>query len=158
MVYKSMATQNPDGLTPKQRRFVLELPFAKSQTEAAIKAGYSPGPQASVRASELVRNSNVLPAIQAQQEAASSAKVMSALKRKERLSRLAIPDPEHPDPVAAIKELNRIEGIGLPRGDPPVSNDNRTQILMAYSPEQLRALLAAMSKSDEKPLSGEEAT
>ena len=107
----------PRPLTLKQRRFVQELPLARSQTEAAIKAGYSPGANATVRASELVRNSNVAPAIQAAQEAATSEKVMSVLRRKERLSHLAEPDPEHPDPIHAIDLLNRMESLYVDRSE-----------------------------------------
>lgn len=56
-------------LTLKQKRFVEALPTAKSQAEAARLAGYSDASEAAkVRASELVTNSNVIQAIEAQNE------------------------------------------------------------------------------------------
>ena len=107
-------------LTLRQRRFVEALPTAKNQRDAAIKAGYSPtksatGSTAANKASQMMRNPYVLPAIQAMREATTSRKVMSVLKRKERLSRLAVPDPEHPDPVRAIDILNRMENLYIDR-------------------------------------------
>ena len=109
---------DPDGLTLRQRRFVQELPLAKSATEAAIKAGYANSSEAAkVRASENVTKSNIAAAIQAQNEAATSAKVMTLLRRKERLSALAEPDPEHPDPIKAIDTLNRMESVYIDRSE-----------------------------------------
>ena len=150
-----MATQTarkPRPLTLKQQAFVQERILSKSGTEAAMKAYDIPPTDknmAAVIASQNLRKPAVAEAIAEYTAAATSEKVMSILRRKERLSSLAEPDPEHPDPVAAIKELNRMESIGLPREKGDTNVDNRTQILMAYSLEQLRALLKAMS-DDEK--------
>ena len=105
-----MATPRNGGLTLKQQRFVQELPTASSQKDAALKAGYSPA-GAKVEASLALTKPNVLAALAAQNQATTSEKVMSLLKRKERLSRLAEPDPEHPDPMRAIDILNRMESV-----------------------------------------------
>ena len=111
---RSSTALGPDGLTIKQRKFVNEFPLATSQTDAAIKAGYSPIVAAEV-GSQNLRNSKIAAALSAQNEAATSEAVMSLLKRKERLSKLALPDPEHPDPIKAIDTLNRMERV---YGDP----------------------------------------
>jgi len=153
-----MATQparKPRPLTLKQQAFVRELPLSKSATEAAIKAGYSAtGNTATVKASQLVRNGNVLPAIKAAQEAATSAAIATLIERKEALSRVLREPETGPYPIQAViaasDQLNRMERVYDDRT--PVVHDNRTQILMAYSPEQLRALLEAMKAEDETPL------
>ena len=146
-------SKKPRDLTPRQRRFVQELPLARTPTEAAIKAGYSNASEAAhVRAAELVRHSTVGLAIQAQHQAATSEKVMSQLKRKERLSELAIPDPEHPDPVDAIRELNRMERVYDDRA--PVGDTYNTVVLAGYSLADLELMLAAMkARADEKAAS-----
>ena len=139
--------RKPRPLSQKRQRLIKELPTASSITEAGRKAGFSPR-TAYLSAHRAIQNDTVAAAIEQQNALATSENVMSLIRRKERLSELAIPDPEHPDPVRAIAELNRMERIGEPRGSAGDTNiDNRTQILMAYTPEQLRALLSAMEKA-----------
>ena len=77
---------------------------------------------------------------------AKYAAILEPVFRKQRLSKLAELDPEHPDPVKAIDVLNRMDRIYAPETPSVVNNDNRTQILMAYSEEQLEWLIAAMKK------------
>mgnify|MGYP001583286490 CR=1 FL=1 len=151
-----MATRDPDGLTLKQRRFVQELPLAKSATEAAIKAGYGSGKHenaAHVRAYETVRKPAVAKAIAEMQEKTMSAAIATLIERKEALSRVLREPESGPYPVqsviAASDQLNRMERVYGDAKPSETNIDNRTQILMAYSPEQLRALLAAMSKSED---------
>ena len=156
-----MATQSakkPRPLTLKQRRLVQALPTAPSLTDAALKAGYGNGSNenaAHVRAYETVRKPHVAAAIADLNAMAQSSAIASAIERKEALSRVLREPETGPYPIQAVisasDQLNRMERVYDDRT--PVVNDNRTQILMAYSPEQLRALLAAMSKSDDKPLS-----
>lgn len=107
---------DPHNLTLKQRRFVQALPTAASLTDAALKAGYSPtGASATVSASQTVRKANVQAAIKAQADAANSDAIMSIRQRKARLTLLALPDPEHPDPMRAIDLLNRMEQVYVER-------------------------------------------
>lgn len=100
------------NLTVKQRRFVQALPTAVSATQAALAAGYSPK-AAAESASDTLKKPYIQAALAKQ--ARLTGGVMTLLKRKERLSELALPNPEHPDPVAAIKELNHMESVGLDR-------------------------------------------
>jgi phage terminase small subunit len=58
--------RKPRKPTLKQQRFIDALPTAKSQTEAAVIAGY-PKNAAKVRASENVSKSNLKPLIEAKQ-------------------------------------------------------------------------------------------
>lgn len=74
--------------------------------------------------------------------------IMSTLKRKQRLSKLAEADPEHPDPVRAIAELNRMERV---YGDPaPTGDVYNTQIFAGYTVEELRAMIAAMKAREDQ--------
>ena len=130
-------------LTPKQRRFVEALPTSSSLTDAVLIAGYdTPRDNAHVVAYDNLRKPAIRDAVAAQQQAATSEKVMTLLKRKERLSELAIPDPKTPDPLGAIAELNRMERV---YGEPaPTGDTYNTQILVRYSLEELDAMLEAV--------------
>lgn len=141
-----MATKKP--LTLKQQRFVDALPLANSLTDAAIKAGYGSGVNenaAHVMAYDNLRKPTVLAAIAEQRDAAKFAAALSVVERKERLSRLAQPDPEHPDPVAAIKELNRMESIGIVKSvNVNVNLDLQAELTQTFSVDELKALLGKM--------------
>ena len=148
----------PRPLTLKQRKFVEALPLSNSATEAAIKAGYSNSSEAaSVRATELVRNSRVVPAIVAAQQALAGAAIADARERKTWLSKvLRNVNADEPQTtqagLAASDQLNRMERIYAPETPGSTYNDNRTQVLMAYSVEQLEALLVAMKAGERKAL------
>ena len=157
-----MANQakGPDGLTPKQRRFVQELPLANSGLEAVTKAGYdlsaSSDPQnmAAHIASENVRKPAIAAALQARIAAIDAPSIATQIERKELLTaslRGVLPPAERPEltPELRLKasdQLNRMERIYASETPGTTINDNRTQVLMAYSVEQLEALLVAMKK------------
>ena len=140
----------PDPPSPKSRplslkrqRLIQELPTASSNTQAGLRAGFGNGinaRSAEVQVSRALSNPIVAAAADAAIKAATSEKVMSVVKRKERLSELATPDPEHPDPVSAIKELNRMERIGQGLAQP--AEVHNTLIFQGFTLEELRALVA----------------
>ena len=150
----------PRPLTPKQRRFVQELPLAKSAGEAAIKAGYDisrasdPDNMAQHIASENVRNPRIAAALQTRFAEMAAPTIATEIERKELLTaslRGVLPPAERPEltPELRLKasdQLNRMERIYAPETPGTTINDNRTQVLIAYSVEQLEALLAAMKK------------
>ncbi len=73
------------------------------------------------------------------------AAILNVVERKERLSRLAQSDPDHPDPVAAIKELNRMESIGIAKSvSLNVNLDLQAELTQTFSVDELRALLGKM--------------
>ena len=117
-----MATTKPQKLRRKAQRFVDLLPLSDSATQAAIDAGYNVKDRLVARniASENMAKPGIQAALREQLVAEKFAAILTIVQRKERLSRLTHPDPEHPDPVAAIRELNRMEMIGVPKATPPV--------------------------------------
>ena len=129
--------KGPDGLTLRQRRLVHELPLAPSQAEAGRRAGYSDKSQgAKVIVSQTLTKPNVQKAIAELQEKTTSALVMSLLQRKERLSELAEADPEHPDPVKAIAELNRMERVyGPEQPTTPQPVITYVEVVLVAAPE-----------------------
>ena len=165
------ASRKPRPLTLKQQAFVRALPLSKSAKEAAIKAGYSnssPHVPESM-ASENMRKPEILAALETQIAAAARevgvtpAYVLGGLKNNHERSIQAVPvldrkgeptgEYQYEGAVAnrSLELLGKHLGMFEDKKDAAVvNNDNRTQILMAFSPEQLRALLAAMSQSDEK--------
>ena len=146
-------TTKPRPLSLKQQRFVQALPSAKSATDAARIAGYSnTGATATVKASQLVRNVNVRQALAAQQQAAETAGILSLSQRKLRLSQLASRDPDHPDPVRAIAELNRMERV---YDDRPSGDTFNTVVLAGYSLDQLEGMLRAIQVQARPALPGD---
>ena len=144
-----MATKQPVSpdkpLTLKQRKFVDALPLASSATEAAIKAGYSSiGESPMVEASRTLRIAKVQAAIAEQRDKLNAPAIAEVKERKTWLSKvLRNVNLGEPIPVqaglAASDQLNKMERLYAP--ETVVHNDNRTQILMGYSLEQLDALL-----------------
>lgn len=115
--YLFLMSRPPGYLTLRQRRLVEALPTSQSATEAARKAGYSPT-SAAESASQSLRLSNVKAAlVEIGMDASKFAAVLSLAKRKERLSKLAEPEPEHPDPMRAIDLLNRMDNLYVTRVD-----------------------------------------
>ena len=128
-------------LAPKKLRFAQILPAGiaagETQEQIAIKAGYSPA-SARTSASLNMRKPEVLAPLLRIQDAATSKDVLSLLKRKERLSRLALNNHDT-DPVRAIAELNRMERV---YGEETSGGDTYNQIILqGYTIEQLETML-----------------
>ena len=128
-------------LTLKQRRFVEALPTAKSFKDAAIQAGYSISSphMPEVIGSENMRKPEIKAAlVELGMDASKFAAVLSIAKRKERLSRLAEPDPEHPDPMRAIDLLNRMESLYVDRTQGEVTH--RLELVVKLRPTVISAI------------------
>jgi len=99
----------------RQERYCLELMTGCSQREAARRAGYvtNCGGGTSTR---LARKPAVVARLKELKEAAVSARVMSVIERKERLSQIAreAENIKPADPIAAIAELNKMDGAYAP--------------------------------------------
>ena len=123
--------------TLKQVRFAEVLPTARTLTDAVLDAGYDTSrANAHVIANENLRKPAVQVLIAELQEKTTSALVMSLLRRKERLSELAKPDPEHPDPVKAIAELNRMERVyGPEQPTAPQPVITYVEVVLVSAPE-----------------------
>ena len=92
----------------------------------------------STSASLNMRKPEVLAPLLRIQDAATSKDVLSLLKRKERLSRLALNNHDT-DPVRAIAELNRMERV---YGEETSGGDTYNQIILqGYTIEQLETML-----------------
>jgi len=78
----------------------------------------------------------------------ASGTIAGETERREALTRIIRNPQQGPyairDVIAAGDQLNRLDRLYVPEQPTPI-NDNRTQILVGYSEEQLRSLLAAMT-------------
>ena len=101
----------PPLANSRYERFCLELMAGCSQREAARRAGFAPR---SVRnsAPRLMKYPLIQERLRELKEMAVSALVMSVVERKERLSEIAREreNVKPADPIAAIAELNKMEG------------------------------------------------
>ena len=141
--------RQPRPPTLKQTRFAQRLPFVPSATDAAMETYDIPPANrnmAGVIASQNLRKPAVQAVIAELQEKTTSAKVMSLLQRKERLSRLALPDPEHPDPIRAIDTLNRMESVYVDKSLNLNATLDLTE-LAGFSLDELKALLGATTQA-----------
>lgn len=112
---KPVPASKPRKLTLKQRRFVEKLALASSGTDAAMQTYDIHGKNVYNIAAEIASQNLKKPAVAAAiaeiNDASKYATIMSLVKRKERLSKLAESEPEHPDPIRAIDLLNKMEQI-----------------------------------------------
>lgn len=84
----------PSLANARHENFCLNLVSGMSQTEAYIKAGYSPR-GANGEASKLISNHIISARIRELQKASESSKIISVQKRKERLTEII--EASHPD-------------------------------------------------------------
>ncbi len=135
-------------LTRRQRNLVKELPLADNNTEAAIKAGFAPN-SAAESASENLRRSNVVAAIEAQQAKVDDAAIATQIERKTWLSKvLRKVNLDEPQPVqaglAASDQLNRMESLYITKSvNVDVNVALQAELTQTFSLDELRALLNA---------------
>src|SRR3990167_3590991 len=164
-----MATQTsprkPRPLSQKQQAFILELPTAKSLTDAALAAGYdTPRKNAHIIAYENLRNPTIAAAIQSQADTiaekagVSQLWVLEHLKTNSERAMQAEPvydkkgeptgDYTYQGAVAnqayqLIGKFLRMFDEQVPSQSPPTSN---TFILALMNDESTRALADALAK------------
>ena len=102
----------------RHEKFVIALLKGKSQSDAAVEAGYKPS-RAYETASELVRNSNIVARRQELELKTTTDAVLTVTQRKELLSEqatqpLAQTTTTGKERVSAIAELNKMEGSYAP--------------------------------------------
>lgn len=135
-------------LTLKQRRFVQELPLARSQTEAAIKAGYSPRVAREV-GSENLAKPHVAAAVSALVAKAEGTAIATVVERKGILSTILRDKLPGPYPVQAViaasDQLNRMDSLYIDRS---AAVTVHIDALDTFSVDELRQLLGKMN--DEK--------
>lgn len=109
----------------KHELFCLAIVDGMSNKDAGIKAGYKPTNVTKV-ASRLLTNVDIKERIQylstSMSEAVQSDTIMSTKKRMERLSELAEKEPKIQNPVAAIAELNKMDGSYAPEKRAVIGN------------------------------------
>ena len=132
----------------RRRAFAEHIAAGKSGVEAARLAGYK-GTEASLanQASRLMRNDDVRQAIAKVAEKASTKRVLTAQERRERLTELADADAEPRDAIAAIKELNAMDGLHLKKIEHSGPDGSPIGAVLAAIPEDvIRARLEALKK------------
>ncbi len=99
----------------RHERFCLELMTGCSQREAAMRAGYTPHDGGGFT-NRLMKKPDVQTRLKELQTAAASARVMSVVERKERLSEIGREkeDVKPSDAISAIAELNKMESVYTP--------------------------------------------
>jgi phage terminase small subunit len=96
----------------RHEKFCLEMLKGNSYAEASRRAGYTPT-NSREHAGRLLKFKDVAERMKELQDTAVSTYVMSIVERKEKLSEIArqTENLKAADPVAAITELNRMEGV-----------------------------------------------
>ncbi len=103
----------------RHEKFVIALLKGKSQSDAAVEAGYSSG-RARITGAELVTNRNIIARRQELESKTESDAVLTATQRKERLSFIASEDNDgkygyqRQGNISAIAELNKMTGDNAP--------------------------------------------
>lgn len=136
-------------LTLKQRRFAVLLPTARSQTEAAEKAGYALG-SAHQRASENVRKRNVAAAIAreeariAEYQRITEDEVAAGLRREAGAGNKREPNGVR---VSALMGLAKLGGlIDKEKGNEPSPNQIGVQINVLIADPSARRALEALGE------------
>jgi phage terminase small subunit len=97
-------------LTPRQAAFVREYLTDLNATQAAIRAGYSPN-SAEVEGSRLLRNAQVLAAVNAGKEKRAAKLDLKAEDVLERLREIAFANPDEEDELGNRKTSVRYEHV-----------------------------------------------
>ncbi|HAT09045.1 MAG TPA: hypothetical protein DCS97_00240 [Planctomycetes bacterium] len=135
----------------RRRAFAEHAAAGRSGVEAARLAGYTGSPQVlAVAAARLLRNAKVQKIIRSLAEKASNGRILTAQERREWLSRLitqAAEPVEVRDRIAAIRELNAMDGLHIKRLEHAGSAGQPLGAVLAAIPtEVIRERLAELAK------------
>lgn len=150
----------PAALKPSQvrrRAFAEHVASGKSGVEAARLAGFTGTQHAlEVTASRLLSKAEVQAIIKATTERATTKRVLTIEQRRELLSLFAQPeDPTQPietrDRIAALKELNAMDGLHLKKVEVTGPGGGPIQQVLAEIPtEAIRERLEQLRKARKK--------
>ena len=103
------------NLNHRQEKFCQELISGCTQVEAARRAGYPQNKDTRAQASRLAQREDIQTRLKELRELTVAHKVTTAIRRKERLSEIVESrSAKDRDVIAAIAELNRMEGSYAP--------------------------------------------